>query len=136
MASSFPVRMIHALARRLPVCLRWCNTFSPDVTTQEDVVVHNRGVPRHTPTSTIESESIGKNASAVTVHIRQCFADLRKCKCLYSSPLHSRSRPETERRKHIVKTVSGAAPQRRRPHTPRATSSRGYVAAVRVQPGL
>src|SRR5262247_1129253 len=128
MASSFPVRMIHALARRLPVCLRWCNTFSPDVTTQEDVVVHNRGVPRHTPTSTIESKSIGKNAGAVTVHMRQCFAHLRRRTHLYSSPCTAGTLPKTEHPKHIGRTVRGAAPQRRRPHTPRATSSRGYVA--------
>src|SRR6266567_376658 len=62
--------------RRLTVCLRRCATVSAG---------HARG---HTPTSVIEGESIGENACAVTVHVRQCCAHLRRCGCPCSSRSH------------------------------------------------
>ena len=54
--------------------------------------MHNRAVPRDMPTSTIEGGSIDENACAVTVHMRQYGADLRRWGCQWRGTWQSGGR--------------------------------------------
>ena len=91
---------------------------------------------RHTPTSIIDSGSIGENACAVTVHMCQYCADLRRSGGLYASRPRVGTLPEVGCRKHCMRTGGDAAPPRRRPRRPTVVGSRGGLTAVRVQPGV
>jgi hypothetical protein len=86
---------------------------------------------RHTPTSIIDSGSIGENACAVTVHMCQYCADLRRSGGLYASRPRVGTLPEVGCRKHCMRTGGDAAPPRRRPRRPTVVGSRGSLAARR-----
>jgi hypothetical protein len=105
----------------------------------------------HTPTRTVESDTIAENERAVTVHMRQSFADLRRYGGLLRSPWRHRQEGTLSlcsSRQHTRDNARGRAPgaqhhdgimeerPRTRYITPTAISSRGCLAAVLLQPGL
>jgi hypothetical protein len=61
---------------------------------------------------------MAENKRVVTVHVRQCSADLRRCDCLPPSFRVMRREAEKE------------------PHTSVVTGLRACLLAVRLQPGL
>ena len=94
--------------------------------------MYNRGMPRDTPTRTIESGSIGENACAVTVHMRQF---VRTCADVDAWALLDRTWGYGPKRDAGSASSSQWEASRRSAGDPRtilATDSRGDVAAVRV----